>query len=122
MCIRDSGMVGPLKTTVRITTRKLTAVEPGTKQMTIKWEPTKNFTGIQVQYAEDENFKTNSKNYKIEFELDADGNVVTPVVSQDIIKELTSGKTYYVRIRSYIIFEGMNYYGEWSNVLNGKVK
>ena len=116
------GNVGPLKTTVRITTRKLTAVEPGTKQMTIKWEPTKNFTGIQVQYAEDANFKTNSKNYKIEFELDENGNVVTPVVSQDIIKDLTSGKTVYVRIRSFCLFEGMNYYGEWSNVLNGKVK
>ncbi len=115
------GMVGPLKTTVRITTRKLTSVTAGTKEMTIKWEPTKNFTGIQVQYAEDANFKTNSKNYKIEFELDEEGNVVTPVVSQDIIKDLTSGKTYYVRIRSYCLFEGMNYYGEWSNVLNCKV-
>jgi hypothetical protein len=115
------GMVGPLKTTVRITTRKLTSVTAGTKEMTIKWEPTKNFTGIQVQYAEDANFKTNSKNYKIEFELDEEGNVVTPVVSQDIIKGLTSGKTYYVRIRSYCLFEGMNYYGEWSNVLNCKV-
>ncbi len=116
------GMIGPLKTTVRITTRKLTSVTPGTKEMTIKWEATKNFTGIQVQYAEDANFKTNSKNYKLEFERDADGNVVSPVISQDIIKELTSGKTVYVRIRSYIIFEGMNYYGEWSNVLSGKIK
>ena len=116
------GNVGPLKTTVRITTRELKSVTPGTKEMTIKWTPTKNFTGIQIQYAEDANFKTNSKNYKIEFKVDADGNVVTPVVSEDIIKELTSGKTYYVRIRSYCLFEGMNYYGEWSNVLNGKVK
>ena len=115
------GMVGPLKTTVRITTRKLTSLTAGSKELTLKWEATKNFTGIQVQYAEDANFKTNSKNYKLEFEVDADGNVVTPVISQDTIKDLTSGKTYYVRIRSYIIFEGMNYYGEWSNVLNTKV-
>ncbi|MBR4906205.1 MAG: hypothetical protein IKZ44_05055 [Clostridia bacterium] len=116
------GNIGPLKTTVRITTRELKSVTPGTKEMTIKWTPTKNFTGIQVQYAEDANFKTNSKNYKIEFELDENGNVVTPVVSQDVIKNLTSGKTVYVRIRSFCLFEGMNYYGEWSNVLNGKVK
>ena len=116
------GNVGPLKTTVRITTRKLTSVTPGTKQMTVKWEATKNFTGIQVQYAEDANFTKNSKNYKIEFKLDENGNVVTPVVSSDVIKDLTSGKTVYVRIRSYCLFEGMNYYGEWSNVLNGKVK
>ena len=115
------GMVGPLKTTVRITTRELSSVTPGAGQLTIKWVPTKNFTGIQVQYATDANFKQNSKNYKIVFELDDDGNVVTPVVSQDIIKELTSGTTYYVRIRSYCLFEGMNYYGEWSNVLSGTV-
>lgn len=118
------GNVGPLKTTVRITTRELKSVTPGTKEMTIKWTPTKNFTGIQVQYAEDANFKTNSKNYKVEytFTLDENGNVVGgPVPSEDVIKELTSGKTYYVRIRSYCLFEGMNYYGEWSNVLNGKV-
>jgi hypothetical protein len=118
------GMVGPLKTTVRITTRELKSVTPGTKEMTINWTPTKNFTGIQVQYAEDANFKTNSKNYKVEytFTLDEEGNVVGgPVPSEDVIKELTSGKTYYVRIRSYCLFEGMNYYGEWSNVLNCKV-
>ena len=91
--------------------------------MTIKWEATKNFTGIQVQYAPNSTFTgKNSKNYKIEFTVDENGNVVSPVVSQDIIKDLTSGKTYYVRIRSYCLFEGMNYYGEWSNVLNGKIK
>jgi hypothetical protein len=116
------GEVGPLKTTVRITTRKLTSVTPGKKQVTIKWEATKNFTGIQVQYAENSAFTKNSKNYKIEFAVDENGNVVSPVVSQDVIKDLTSGKTYYVRIRSYIIYAGMNYYGEWSNVMNAKVK
>ena len=113
------GEVGPLKTTVRITTRKLTSVTPGTTQMTIKWEPTKNFTGIQVQYATNSAFTQNSENYKIEYQIDNAGNVIT--VGQDIIKELTPGKTYYVRIRSYCFFEGMNYYGEWSNVLSAKV-
>ncbi|MBQ1820560.1 MAG: hypothetical protein II117_03040 [Clostridia bacterium] len=116
------GLVGPLKTTVRITTRKLTSATAGSKQMTIKWEATKNFTGIQVQYATDANFKKNAQNYKIEYKLDANGNVVTPVVSSDVIKNLTSGTTYYVRIRSYQFYEGMNYYGEWSNVLSCKVK
>jgi hypothetical protein len=106
------GIVGPLKTTVRITTRKLLSVEAGKKQMTVKWERSKNFTGYQIQYAEDANFKTNSKNYKID----------NWEIGEDIIKNLTSGKTYYVRIRSYHLYEGMNYYGEWSEVMSCKVK
>ena len=35
---------------------------------------------------------------------------------------LKSGKTYYVRVRSCQVFEGMTYFGEWSNVLSCKVK
>lgn len=104
-----------LKTTVRITTRKLTSVALENKELTVKWEPTKNFTGIQIQYATDANFKQNSGNYKVEFELDDEGNVV--VVSESIKQNLEK-ESYYVRIRSYVLFEGMNYYGQWSNVLN----
>lgn len=116
------GEVGPLKTTVRITSRVLNSVTAGSKRMTIKWTPTKYFTGIQVQYAEDANFTKNCKEYKIAYKIDANGNTVSPVPSEDTIKGLTSGKTYYVRICSYHLFEGTTYYGEWSNVLSCTVK
>lgn len=106
------GLVGPLKTTVRITTRNLTKVTAGSKQMTIKWEGSKNFTGYQIQYATDADFTQNAKDFKI----------ANPDTTETTVKSLTSGTTYYIRIRSYHIFEGMNYYGEWSNVLSCKVK
>ena len=116
------GNVGPLKTTVRISSRVLDSVTPGTKQMTVKWVATKYFTGIRVQYAEDAEFTKNCKEVKVAFKLDEDGNAVSPVPNQEVIKGLTSGKTYYVRVCSYHIFEGTTYYGEWSNVLDCKVK
>ena len=45
------GVVGPLKTTVRITTRTLNSVTAGRKKMTVRWSPSKVFTGYQIQYA-----------------------------------------------------------------------
>ena len=106
------GEVGPLRTTVRITTRKLVQVRPGSKQMTVKWEASKNFTGYQIKYATDANFTKNVKAIKI-------GD---PTTYWTTIKELQSNTTYYVCIRSYHEFGGMTYFGEWSNVLSCKVK
>ena len=106
------GIVGPLKTTVRITTRTLNSVTPGSKKLTAKWTGSKLFTGYQVQVATDANFKK---------------DVQTAVVDNaktysKTIRSLKKGTTYYVRVRSYHVFEGMTYYGQWSNVLNCKVK
>ena len=106
------GEVGPLKTTVRITTRELKSVTPGTKQMTVKWTGSSNFTGYQIQYAENSAFTKNAKAFKI----------TDPKTVSTVIKSLKTGTTYYVRIRSYHEFNGMTYFGEWSNVLSGKVK
>jgi hypothetical protein len=106
------GEVGPLKTTVRITTRTLNSVTAGTKQMTVKWGASSQFTGYQIQYATNSAFTQNAKAIKI----------ANPKTSSTVIKSLLSGKTYYVRVRSYHEFNGMTYYGEWSNVKSCKVK
>ncbi|MBQ9046382.1 MAG: Ig-like domain-containing protein [Solobacterium sp.] len=106
------GEVGPLKTTVRITTRKLNSVTAGNKQMTVKWTPSKVFTGYQIKYATDAGFTKNVKTVRI---TDA-------AKSSEVIKNLVSGQTYYVTIRSYHVFEGMTYYGGWSEARNTKVK
>ena len=105
------GLVGPLKTTVRITTRTLNSVTAGSKQLTAKWSGSGVFTGYQVQYATNADFSglktvtiSNNKVY------------------QTTVKNLTSDKTYYVRVRSYHVFDGTTYYGGWSNVLSCKVK
>ena len=106
------GEVGPLKTTVRITTRTLNSVTAGSKQMTVKWTGSSVFTGYQIQYATNSAFTQNATAIKI-----ADPKTVSTV-----IKNLISGKTYYVRLRSYHVFNGMTYFGEWSNVKSCKVK
>ena len=106
------GMVGPLKTTVRITTRKLTSVTGGSKQLTVKWEGSKNFTGYEVQIATNAAFTSNLKTVKI----------TNAKTYQTTIKSLKARTTYYARVRSYHEFNGMTYYGGWSNVLSGKTK
>ncbi len=106
------GMVGPLKTTVRITTRTLNSVTGGTKQITAKWGASKNFTGYQVQVATDEKFTQNRQTFTID-------NAQTTSYT---VKSLKANTTYYVRVRSYHIFEGTTYYGGWSNVRNAKTK
>ena len=106
------GEVGPLKTTVRITTRTLNSVTAGSKQMTVKWGASSQFTGYQIQYATNSAFTQNAKAVKI----------TNPKTASTVIKNLLSGKTYYVRIRSYHVFNGMTYFGEWSNVKSCKVK
>ena len=106
------GTVGPLRTTVRITTRTLNSVTGGSKQLTVKWAGSANFTGYEVQIATDADFTKNVKTVKI-------ANAKT---YQTTIKNLKARTTYYVRVRSYHLFENMTYYGGWSNVISAKTK
>ena len=106
------GMVGPLKTTVRITTRTLNTVTGGSKQLTVKWAGSANFTGYEVQVATDAAFTKNVKTVKI-------ANAKT---YQTNVTGLKAKTTYYVRVRSYHTFENMTYYGGWSNVKSAKTK
>ncbi|MBR0507249.1 MAG: S8 family serine peptidase [Clostridia bacterium] len=106
------GVVGPLKTTVRITSRTLKSVTPGSKKLTVKWNGSKVFTGYHLQYATDAAFTKNVKTITI-------GD---PATYAKVISGLTSGTTYYVRVRSYHVFQGMTYYGGWSASMSCKVK
>ena len=105
------GLVGPLKTTVRITTRTLNSVTAGVQRMTVKWTGSRVFTGYQIQYATNSTFTENAAALKI----------ADPKTYETVITGLTSGKTYWVRLRSYHVFNGMTYFGAWSNVLSCKV-
>ena len=104
------GLVGPLKTTVRITTRTLKSVTGGANQITVSWEGSSHFTGYEVQIATDSSFTKDTKTVKI----------TNPKTYSTVIKNLKGATTYYARVRSYHIFEGTTYYGQWSNVKNGK--
>ena len=106
------GIVGSLKTTVRITTRKLLGVDAREKQMTVRWSGSKYCTGYQIKYSTDPDFKKDVVAYK----------VTRPDAYRNTVKGLASGTTYYVTIRSYTVFGGMTYFGEWSNVLSAKIQ
>ena len=106
------GIVGPLKTTVRITTRTLNSVTPGSRKLTVKWSGSSVFTGYEVQVATDAAFTKDVKTVTVK----------KATTYQTVVKGLKAKTTYYVRVRSYHVFEGMTYYGGWSNVLTGKTK
>jgi uncharacterized repeat protein (TIGR02543 family) len=106
------GVVSSLKTTVRITTRTLNSVISSDGKLAVKWSGSKVFTGYQVQIATDENFTTIVKDEKI----------ASATTYSKVYEGLTVGTTYYVRIRSYHVFNGMTYYGEWSNVRNAMLQ
>ena len=108
----DLGFVGPLATTVRITTRKLVSLTPGFRTITVKWSPSKVFTGYQIQCAHDEAFTERLTEITVD----------DPAVSEWTIKGLSKAKVFYVRVRSYHEFEGRTYYGGWSDVMSCKVK
>ena len=108
----DLGLVGPLKTTVRITTRTLTRVKAGTGRMTVKWDASGLFTGYELRYAADRAFKTDAVTVRI-------SNAAT---AQRTVKGLPSGRTVYVQVRSYHIFEGTAYYGGWSETKSCRIR
>ena len=105
------GQVGPLKTAVRITTRVLNSVTAGSAQLTVRWTPSKNFTGYEVRCATDAAFTQNVRTVKI-----ADAKT-----AETVIRDLDHGTTYYVQVRSYQVFEGMTYFGGWSNALSCEI-
>ena len=103
------GIVGPLKTTVRITTRKITSATGGVEKATVKWEPSKLFTGYEVQSASDSAFTKDVKITRVT-------NNTTVLCTVSGLKTTASlGQSYYVRVRSYHMFEGVRYFGGWSD-------
>ncbi|MBR2644929.1 MAG: hypothetical protein IKD54_06520, partial [Clostridia bacterium] len=59
-----------------------------------------------------EDFSSGVKTYKI----------TNAKTCDKTITGLRSGTYYYVQVRSYHEFEGMTYYGQWSNTLSKKVQ
>ena len=108
----DLGRVGPLKTTVRITTRTVRSVTPGTRSLTVAWTGSSLFTGYDVQVATDAAFTKGLKTVRI----------ANPKTYRTTIRDLKAETDYYVRVRSYDVFEGMTYRGGWSEPVKGRTQ
>jgi len=87
------------KSIVRLTGTALTSIKSNSSgKMTIKWKTDSSITGYQIQYSESKTF--------------ASGNVIKKISSntksKSTIANLKKGKTYYVRIRTFITINGKN--------------
>ena len=74
-------------------------------KLTVKWGKNAKATGYQVQYSTSSSFTS----YKTV-------TITKNTTISKIIASLTKGKTYYVRVRSYLKADGKNYYSMWSVV------
>ena len=102
------GSVGPLSTNVRITTRTIRSIrceyDWNTVNITVEYDGSSVFTGYQIQYSNDTEFSSKKtitvsdpKKTSCSFSFEQGGKV-------------------YVRVRSYHVFNGVTYYGGWSEV------
>lgn len=77
-----------------------------TKGFTVKWKkPSAAITGYQVQYAASKQFTAKTAATK---------TIRKASVKKLTVKKLKSGKTYYVRLRTYKTVNGKAYYSSWS--------
>ncbi len=95
------------------TVSKLTS---GSQQITVKWKKqATQTTGYEIQYSLKSNMKSSKK-----------VTVAKTGTTSTTIKKLKSGKTYYVRIRTYktvkVSGKNVKLYSAWSSVKNIKVK
>jgi len=82
----------------------------GKGQIVASWKKAGGITGYQLQYGLKKNFKNAKK-----------VSVKAATVKQTL-KKLTTGKTYYVRIRAFKKVKGKTYYSAWSAAKKAKVK
>ena len=106
---------GSQKQTVTITVNPLATTlsslkSSKAKQLTVKWKKGTAMTGYQLQYADNKSFSS------------AKTKTAKKTATTATLTGLTSGKTWYVRIRAYKTVDGTKYYSAWSAALKKKVK
>ena len=95
--------------------KKLTPLKKGIK---VEWKKqslkmsAKRITGYQIRLATNKTFTKNKKTIKVK------GYKIT---SKKVTK-LKANKTYYVKIRTYKIIKGKNFYGKWSKAEKVRTK
>ena len=98
-------------------TFNLKKLTKGSKSFTAKWTKAttavqKQFTGYQIQYSTSRDFK---KSVKVK-------STTKKNAKQVVIRKLKKKKTYYVRIRRFLNWNGMTVYSNWSPTKTVKTK
>ena len=79
--------------------------------MTVKWGKNAKANGYQIQYSTDKTFKSGNKAVTV-----TGASTVSKVIGN-----LTKGKTYYVRIRTYKTVGSAKYWSVWSAAKSVKI-
>ncbi len=90
---------------------RISSLEAGTKQLTVKWAKRSGITGYQIEYSTKKDFSSSKK-----------VTVSKAGTTRKVIKNLKAKKTWYVRIRTYKTVKGVKYYSAWSAVKRVKTK
>ena len=101
--------------TFKITLKKTTLSGASSSEegsLKCSWKKDSQADGYQIEYCTNKSFKNTSKKVKV-----TDGATTTYTITK-----LTSGKNYYVRIRSYKKVGNINWYSEWCAAKSVKVK
>ncbi|MBQ3303650.1 MAG: fibronectin type III domain-containing protein, partial [Clostridia bacterium] len=89
----------------------LAGLTAGKQQLTVTWKKGVVNTWYEIQYSLKKNF-AGAKTIAIK----------KAATVKTVLKNLTTGKTYYVRIRAYKTVNGKKYYSAWSKAKSAKVK
>lgn len=81
------------------------------KKMTVKWKKVSGITGYELQYSTDKNFKKSVTK-----------KTISSSKTSASYSKLKKGKTYYVRMRTYVKADGKTKYSEWSATKSVKIK
>ena len=91
----------------------ITSVKAQEKAMKVTWKKSADkVNGYQVRYSTSKSFKT-SKTLSVKY---------TKKVNSRVVKNLKSGKRYYVKVRTYVKNADGTYYSKWSKVKSVKIK
>ena len=108
-----SGYKGTAMFTITLKKPSLSSVKSTTEgQLYAKWQKDTQADGYQIQYSTRKNFSDNDRT-----KLVKSGRIMDCT-----IEKLTSGKKYYVRMRSFKKVGSKNSYSEWSAVKERTIK
>lgn len=98
---------GSFSKTFKISTakQKITKIKTAKGSFTAKWEKQSMADGYQLKYANNSDFENGKSKY-----------VKTNSTTSLSVSKLRSGKTYFVKVRSYTTVDGKKIYGDWSDV------
>ena len=108
-----SGYKGTAKFTITLKKPSLSSVKSTTEgQLYAKWQKDTQADGYQIQYSTRKNFSDNDRTKLVK----------SGRITDCTIEKLTSGKKYYVRMRSFKKVGSKNSYSEWSAVKERTIK